>query len=71
VDVEYLDQAGLLRFRCGGLQGRVQMRRIGVDGDHGQACALPKVLMLDLGDGDVEALAQARLDAAQRVTLVP
>ena len=43
---------------------------VGVDGDDGQARALPEVLMLDLGHGHVEPVAELGLQAAQSLALV-
>jgi hypothetical protein len=46
------------------------MAVVGVDGDDGQARALPEVLVLDLGHGHVEPVAELGLQAAQGLPLV-
>jgi hypothetical protein len=51
----------ILRFRKNGLQGLLEVRGIVREGDDPNLSALPGVLVIEFGHGDVKARAEAIL----------
>jgi hypothetical protein len=60
----------IFRLRKNGLQGLLKVRGIVREGDDANLSALPGVLVIEFGDGHVEARAEAVLQAAQNLAFV-
>src|SRR5579864_9025905 len=60
----------IFRFRKDGLQRLLEVRGIVREGDDAHLSALPGFLVIEFGDGHVEARAEAVLQAAQNLAFV-